>query len=84
MQEINRKLFNIFCAKHKDIKIEYRVNNQQYVIMEWSVTENFNFTMTTNFTDIQYLAYGGSKELAYNHIYNIYPINLYLLSRLFI
>ena len=84
MQEINTKLLNILFLKFKKNKIEYRYGNKQYTIVEFESIKNFTFTKTVCNTDIDHLAFNRRKEIIIKDETCIYPLNLYLLSRVFI
>ena len=84
MQEINTKLLDILFLKFKKNKIEYRYENEQYVIVEFESIKNFNFTKTICNTDIDHLAFNRRKKIIIKDKTCIYPLNLYLLNRLFI
>lgn len=84
MQEINTKLLDILFLKFKKNKIEYRYGNEQYTIVEFESIKNFTFTKTICNTDIDHLAFNRRKEIIIKDETCIYPLNLYLLNRLFI
>lgn len=84
MQEINTKLLDILFLKFKKNKIEYRCGNEQYTIVEFDSIKNFTFTKTICNTDIDHLAFNRRKEIITKDETCIYPLNLYLLNRLFI
>lgn len=84
MQEINTKLLDILFLKFKKNKIEYRCKNGQYTIVEFDSIKNFTFTKTIFNTDIDYLAFNRRKDIVIKDETCIYPLNLYLLNRLFV
>ena len=84
MQEINTKLLNILFFKFKKNKIKYRCGNNQYTMVEFDSIKNFTFIKTICNTDIDYLAFNRRKKIIIKDESCIYPLNLYLLSRLFI
>lgn len=84
MQKINTKLLDILFLKFKKNKIEYRCENEQYTIVEFDNIKNFNFTKTICNTDIDHLAFNRRKEITIKDEICIHPLNLFLLSRLFI
>ena len=84
MQEINTKLLDILFLKFKKNKIEYRCGNEQYTIVEFESIRNFTFTKTICNTDIDHLAFNRRKTIIIKNKTCIYPLNLYLLNRLFI
>lgn len=84
MQEINTKLLNILFLKFKKNKIEYRYGNEQYTIVEFKSIKNFTFTKTICNTDIDHLAFNRRKDIVIKDETYIYPLNLYLLNRLFV
>ena len=84
MQEINTKLLDILFLKFKKNKIEYRCGNEQYIIVEFESIRNFTFTKTICNTDIDHLAFNRRKEIIIKDESCIYPLNLHLLSRLFV
>lgn len=84
MQEINTKLLDILFLKFKKNKIEYRYGNEQYTIVEFESIKNFTFTKTICNTDIDHLAFNRRKNIVIKDETCIYPLNLFLLSRLFI
>ena len=84
MQEINTKLLDILFLKFKKNKIEYRYGNEQYTIVEFESIKNFTFTKTICNTDIDHLAFNRRKDIVIKDETCIYPLNLYLLSRVFI
>lgn len=84
MQEINTKLLDILFLKFKKNKIEYRYGNEQYVIVEFESIKNFTFTKTICNTDIDHLAFNRRKDIVIKDETCIYPLNLFLLNRLFI
>jgi hypothetical protein len=84
MQEINTKLLDILFLKFKKNKIEYRYGNEQYAIVEFDSIKNFTFTKTICNTDIDHLAFNRRKEITIKDETCIHPLNLFLLSRLFI
>lgn len=84
MQEINTKLLNILFLKFKKNKIEYRYGNEQYAIVEFESIKNFTFTKTICNTDIDHLAFNRRKDIVIKDETCIYPLNLFLLNRLFI
>ena len=83
MQEINTKLLDILFLKFKKNKIEYRYGNEQYTIMEFESIKNFTFTKTICNTDIDHLAFNRRKDIVIKDETCIYPLNLFLLLRLF-
>lgn len=83
MQEINTKLLDILFLKFKKNKIEYRYGNEQYAIVEFESIKNFTFTKTICNTDIDHLAFNRRKDIVIKDETCIYPLNLYLLLRLF-
>lgn len=84
MQEINTKLLDILFLKFKNIKIKYICGNNQYTIIEFEKPKDFSFTKTTYNTDINYLAFKRGKNILIKDRKCIYPLNLFLLNRLFI
>lgn len=84
MQEINTKLLNILFLKFKKNKIEYRCGNNQYTMVEFDSIKNFTFIKTICNTDIDHLAFNKRKTIIIKDKTCIYPLNLYLLNRLFI
>lgn len=84
MQEINTKLLDILFLKFKKNKIEYRCENEQYTIVEFDSIKNFTFTKTICNTDIDHLVFNRRKTIIIKDKTCIYPLNLYLLNRLFI
>lgn len=84
MQEINTKLLDILFLKFKKNKIEYRYGNEQYAIVEFESIKNFTFTKTICNTDIDHLAFNRRKDIVIKDETCIYPLNLYLLNRLFV
>ena len=84
MQEINTKLLNILFLKFKKNKIEYRCGNNQYTMVEFDSIKNFTFIKTICNTDIDHLAFNKRKTIIIKDKTCIYPLNLYLLDRLFI
>lgn len=83
MQEINTKLLDILFLKFKKNKIEYRYGNEQYTIVEFESIKNFTFTKTICNTDIDHLAFNRRKDIVIKDETCIYPLNLFLLLRLF-
>lgn len=84
MQEINTKLLDILFLKFKKNKIEYRYGNEQYAIVEFESIKNFTFIKTICNTDIDHLAFNRRKDIVIKDETCIYPLNLYLLNRLFV
>ena len=84
MQKINTKLFDILFLKFKKNKIKYRCKNEQYTIVEFDSIKNFTFTKKICNTDIDHLAFNRRKTIIIKDKTCIYPLNLYLLSRVFI
>lgn len=84
MQEINTKLLDILFLKFKKNKIEYICGNNQYTIVEFDSIKNFTFTKTICNTDIDHLAFNRRKDIVIKDKTCIYPLNLYLLNRLFV
>lgn len=84
MQEINTKLLDILFLKFKKNKIEYRYGNEQYTIVEFESIKNFTFTKTICNTDIDHLVFNRRKDIIIKDETCIYPLNLYLLNRLFV
>lgn len=84
MQEINTKLLDILFLKFKKNKIEYRCGNEQYTIVKFESIRNFTFTKTICNTDIDHLAFNRRKDIVIKDETCIYPLNLYLLNRVFI
>lgn len=84
MQEVNIKLLDILFLKFKKNKIEYRYGNEQYTIVEFENIKNFTFTKTICNTNIDHLAFNRRKEIIIKDEICIYPLNLFLLNRLFI
>lgn len=84
MQEINTKLLDILFLNFKDIKIKYVLGNKKYEIIEFEKIKNFSFVVTTCNTDIDHLAFNRRKSLMVKDKYCMHPLNLYLISRLFV
>lgn len=84
MQEINTKLLDILFLKFKKNKIEYICENEQYTIVEFESIRNFTFTKTIYNTDIDHLSFNRKKDIVIKDETCIYPLNLYLLNRLFV
>ena len=58
--------------------------NKQYTIVEFESIKNFTFTKTICNIDIDHLAFNRRKEIIIKDETCIYPLNLFLLNRLFI
>lgn len=84
MQEINIKLSNILFLKFKNIKIKYICGNNQYTMVEFDSIKNFTFTKTICNTDIDHLTFNRRKDIVIKDETCIYPLNLYLLNKLFV